>query len=43
MPRYLVQRTFPDGLNIPVNAEGAKSCLAVADGNAGLGVTWLHS
>jgi hypothetical protein len=42
MPRYLVQRTFPEGLHIPVNAEGANSCLAVVDGNAGVGVTWVH-
>ena len=25
MPRYLVERTFPDGLQIPVDAEGAGS------------------
>jgi hypothetical protein len=23
MPRYLVQRTFPDGLHIPTDREGA--------------------
>jgi len=27
MPRYLVERTFPDGLNIPINDEGAATCL----------------
>ncbi len=43
MPRYLVQRTFPDGLNIPVNADGAQTCGTVVNGNAGLGVTWVHS
>jgi hypothetical protein len=43
MPRYLVQRTFPDGLRIPVDAEGAKACLGVVDRNAADGVTWIHS
>lgn len=43
MPRYLVERTFPDGLNIPINADGAASCLAVVGRNADVGVTWVHS
>ena len=43
MPRYLIERTFPDGLVIPVDEDGAKSCLRVVDRNADLGVTWLHS
>jgi hypothetical protein len=43
MPRYVVERTFPDGLNIPVDAQGAASCLAVVDRNADDGVTWVHS
>ena len=43
MPRYLVERTFPDGLEIPVNAEGAATCLIVVGTNAELGVTWMHS
>jgi hypothetical protein len=43
MPRYLVERTFPDGLHIPANGRGAKTCLAVVDNNAVEGVTWLHS
>jgi uncharacterized protein DUF4242 len=43
MPRYLVQRTFPDGLHIPVTDAGAEACLAVVDRNADRGVTWLHS
>lgn len=43
MPRYLVERTFPDQLRIPVDEQGAKTCLAVVDTNAGEGVTWLHS
>ena len=43
MPRYVVERTFPDGLNIPVDAQGAATCLAVVDRNADEGVTWVHS
>ncbi len=43
MPRYIVQRTFPDGLHIPLTDEGAQTCLNVVDGNAGVGVTWVHS
>lgn len=43
MPRYLVERTFPDGLRIPINADGAATCLAVVDRNADEGVTWIHS
>jgi hypothetical protein len=43
MPRYLVERTFPDGLGIPVNEEGARACLSVVENNANAGVTWVHS
>jgi len=43
MPRYLVERTFPDGLAIPVDAEGVEVCLTVVGNNAVGGVTWLHS
>jgi hypothetical protein len=43
MPRYIVQRTFPDGLPISVANGGAEACRAVVDGNAGHGVTWVHS
>ena len=43
MPRYLVERNFPDGLRIPLTADGAKACLAVVDHNAKEGVTWVHS
>ncbi len=43
MPRYIVERTFPEGLHIPVTAEGAKACDAVIGTNARSGVTWIHS
>ncbi len=43
MPRYLVEREFPDGLQIPVDETGVKACLAVVDSNLADQVTWLHS
>jgi hypothetical protein len=43
MPRYVVERTFADGLHIPADEQGAKACLAVVDVNASEGVTWIHS
>ncbi|TMD79618.1 MAG: DUF4242 domain-containing protein [Chloroflexi bacterium] len=43
MPRYLVERTFADGLQIPISADGATACLRVVDRNADEGVTWIHS
>jgi hypothetical protein len=43
MPRYIVQRTFPDGLQIPITDEGAEVCRGVVQRNADDGVTWLHS
>ena len=26
MPRYMIERTFPDGLRIPMNEQGAQAC-----------------
>jgi hypothetical protein len=43
MPRYVIERTFPDGLVIPMDDAGAQICLGVVDRNADDGVTWLHS
>jgi hypothetical protein len=43
MPRYLVQRTFPEGLRIPINDEGAAVCGGVVGRNTEEGVTWVHS
>lgn len=43
MPRYIVERSFQEGLEIPLSQEGAATCLGVVDRNAELGVTWLHS
>jgi hypothetical protein len=43
MPRYLVERTFPNGLTIPTNPAGARACLGVVAKNSERGVTWVHS
>jgi hypothetical protein len=43
VPRYLVARTFRDGLRIPANEQGAETCLGVVGRNGELGVTWVHS
>jgi hypothetical protein len=43
MPRYLVERVFPDGLDIPVGPAGAKRCLEIVVRNADQGVTWVSS
>ncbi len=43
MPRYIVERTFRDGLHIPMTEEGAEAVLGVVDTNADLGVTWVQS
>jgi hypothetical protein len=43
MPRYVVERTFPEGLNLPRSGEGALLCRAVVENNAEEGVTWIHS
>jgi hypothetical protein len=43
MPRYLVERTFPDGLAIPQNADGAGVVAGVVANNADEMVTWVRS
>ena len=43
MPRYLVERSFAEGLHIPMDAIGAKTCAEVVGTNLDYGVTWLHS
>jgi hypothetical protein len=40
MPRYVVERAFPEGLCFP---EDAPACLGVVERNADEGVTWLSS
>jgi uncharacterized protein DUF4242 len=43
MPRYLVERTFPDGLALPATEAGVEACRTVIGVNADDSVTWLHS
>jgi hypothetical protein len=43
MPRYIVEREFAEGLQIPVDEIGARSCLAVVQSNLTDQVTWIHS
>ena len=43
MPRYMVQRTFADGLEIPIADGGSDICRRVVERNADEGVTWVHS
>ena len=41
MPRYVVERTFPKGLTIPMNEDGKKAVANVIANNAEHGVTWV--
>jgi hypothetical protein len=43
VPRYLVERSFPGGVQIPATEVGARACLDVVARNGDLGVTWVHS
>ena len=43
MPRYLIERSFPEGLKIPANDEGAEMCWSFVLNNTEEGVTWVHS
>jgi len=43
MPRYLVERTFPDGLTQSSDDEGAEICRRIVVTNAEDDVTWIHS
>jgi hypothetical protein len=42
VPRYLIERVFPEGFPIAPTEEGRAACLRIAARNAELGVTWLH-
>ncbi len=43
MPRYLVERTFPEGLGLTADGPGRKAVEGVAAANAEDVVTWIHS
>ena len=43
MPRYMVERSFPGGLHVPVNADGAGALFKIVCINGDQAVTWVHS
>jgi hypothetical protein len=43
MPRYVVERTFENGLGVPAGEQGSEACRAVVERNAESAVTWIHS
>lgn len=43
MARYIVERSFPAGLELPTTDDGRKACLGVVDNNAAEQVTWIRS
>ena len=43
MQRYMVERSFSEGLKISANHEGAAMCRIIVLNNAEDGVTWIHS
>ena len=43
MPRFLIERTFPDGLGLPVSAEGAVASRTICKINQEEQVNWVHS
>ena len=43
MPRYLVERTFPEGLKLSNDDESAAACGMIVQRNSEDNVTWIHS
>lgn len=43
MPRYLVQRSFSDGLHFPTDSTGRKAVRDIVAANGERNVTWVHS
>jgi hypothetical protein len=43
MPRFIVKRTFANGLEMLTAERGREICEAVVSRNTALGVTWVHS
>ena len=43
VPRYLVERSFPEGLEIPVGAEGRRKVFSIIQCNSDRNVTWVRS
>ena len=43
MPRYLIERTFGEGLQILDDSKDADDCLKIVSNNLYDEVTWVHS
>jgi len=43
MPRYLVERSFEEGLDLSVDPQGVADCLGIVENNSKDQVTWIHS
>ena len=43
MPRYLVERSFPDGLEVPPGPKGRRALASIIACNSYRNVTWVHS
>ena len=43
MARYIVERSFPEGFELPFGEAGVEICRGVVGINEHLGVTWIHS
>jgi len=43
MPRYLVERTYPDQFDIPLDEDGVQRCQTILANDAVEHVTWLYS
>lgn len=43
MPRYLVERTFADGINLPVPHQAGAELATFLANNAHEAVTWIHA
>jgi hypothetical protein len=43
MPRYIIERTFPDGIEIPTTSAGARAMADVVDCNQTENVGWVTS
>jgi hypothetical protein len=43
MPRYVVERSFPNGFGFAPTVEGAERCREVVERNTDEAVTWIHT
>lgn len=43
MRRYVIERDFPGGLDIPADASGQDALRSIVRNNHSEGVTWVHS